>query len=52
MVDNKMGSYHLSDNPALYEVARTNHFEFVEKVLDGLENTWVLKKRTINALLI
>lgn len=24
-----MGSYHLSDNPALYEVARTNNFEFV-----------------------
>ena len=28
-MDSKMGSYHLSDNPALYEVARTNNFEFV-----------------------
>lgn len=36
MVDNKMGSYHLSDNPALYEVARTNHFEFVVTGLGNL----------------
>ena len=29
MSDNKMGSYHLANNPALYEVARSNNFEFV-----------------------
>lgn len=36
MADNKMGSYHLSDNPALYEVARSNNFEFVVTGLGSL----------------
>ena len=29
MADNKIGAYHLSDNPTLYEPARSNTFEFV-----------------------
>ena len=29
MADNKLGAYHLSDNPTLYEPARSNTFEFV-----------------------
>lgn len=29
MADNKMGAYHLANNPALYEVARSNNFEFI-----------------------
>ena len=36
MADNKMGSYHLADNPALYEVARSNNFEFVVTNLGDL----------------
>lgn len=36
MSDTKMGSYHLSDNPALYEVARSNNFEFVVTNLGDL----------------
>lgn len=29
MSDNKMGAYHLADNKDLYEIARSNNFEFV-----------------------
>ena len=31
-----MGSYHLADNPSLYEVARSNNFEFVVTNLGDL----------------
>lgn len=36
MTDSKMGSYHLADNPSLYEVARSNNFEFVVTNLGDL----------------
>jgi hypothetical protein len=36
MADSKMGSYHLADNPSLYEVARSNNFEFVVTNLGDL----------------
>ena len=36
MSDSKMGSYHLADNPSLYEVARSNNFEFVVTNLGDL----------------
>ena len=36
MSDNKMGAYHLANNPALYEVARSNNFEFVVTGLGSL----------------
>ena len=36
MADNKFGAYHLADNPALYEVARSNNFEFVVTGLGNL----------------
>ena len=36
MADSKMGSYHLADNPSLYEVARANNFEFVVTNLGDL----------------
>ena len=36
MADNKMGSYHLADNPELYEIARSNNFEFVVTNLGNL----------------
>ena len=34
--DYKTGSYHLTDLPELYEVQRTNNFEFIVTNLDGL----------------
>lgn len=30
------GSYHIADNPELYEIQRTNNFEFVVTNLDGI----------------
>lgn len=36
MADSKIGSYHLADNPSLYEVARSNNFEFVVTNLGDL----------------
>lgn len=36
MADSKMGSYHLADNPSLYEVARSNNFEFIVTNLGDL----------------
>lgn len=34
--DTPMGTYHLASNPNLYEVQRTNNFEFVVTGLDGI----------------
>ena len=36
MAENKMGSYHLANNPELYELARSNNFEFVVTGLGSL----------------
>lgn len=36
MADNKIGAYHLADNKDLYEVQRSNNFEFVITNLDDL----------------
>ena len=36
MADNKIGAYHLANNPDLYEVARSNNFEFVVTNLNEL----------------
>lgn len=36
MADSTMGSYHLANNPALYEIARSNNFEFVVTNLGDL----------------
>src|SRR5574344_1268262 len=35
MAEGNIGSYHLADNPAIYEPARSNTFEFV---VTGLNN--------------
>lgn len=36
MADNKYGTYHLGDNPALYDPQRSNTFEFVVTGIDNL----------------
>lgn len=36
MADNRIGTYHLADNPQLYEPARTNNFEFIVTGIDEL----------------
>lgn len=33
---NKIGTYHLADNPNIYEIMRTNNFQFVIPNLDGI----------------
>lgn len=32
-----IGTYHLADNPNLYEISRTNNFEFIVTGLDGIK---------------
>ena len=36
MADNKYGTYHLGDNPTLYDPQRSNTFEFVVTGIDNL----------------
>ena len=36
MPETNIGTYHLADNPALYEVQRTNNFEFIVTDIDGI----------------
>ena len=36
MTDNKYGTYHLGDNPTLYDPQRSNTFEFVVTGIDNL----------------
>lgn len=33
---NQIGTYHLSDNPQLYEIQRSNNFEFIVTDIDGI----------------
>lgn len=33
---NQIGTYHLSDNPQLYEIQRSNNYEFVVTDIDGI----------------
>ena len=33
----QIGTYHLADNPSLYEVQRNNNFEFIVTNLDGIK---------------
>lgn len=33
----QIGTYHLADNPSLYEVQRNNNFEFIVTDLDGIQ---------------
>lgn len=35
------GTFHLADNPALYEPARTNNFEFVVTDIDGIQRAGI-----------
>ena len=50
MADNKIGAYHLSDNPTLYEPARSNTFEFVVTGLGQLLRAGYSEEQT-NAFL-
>ena len=50
MADNKIGAYHLSDNPILYEPARSNTFEFVVTNLGQLLRAGYSEEQT-NAFL-
>lgn len=50
MADNKIGAYHLSDNPTLYEPARSNNFEFVVTGLGQLLRAGYSEEQT-NAFL-
>lgn len=36
MEDNRIGTYHLADNPQLYEPGRSNNFEFIVTGIDEL----------------
>ena len=36
MADNRIGTYHLADNPQLYEPSRSNNFEFIVTDIDSL----------------
>ena len=37
-----IGTYHLADNPNLYEIQRSNNFEFIVTDLDGITRAGVL----------
>lgn len=50
MADNKIGAYHLSDNPTLYEPAKSNTFEFVVTDLGQLLRAGYSEEQT-NAFL-
>jgi len=39
MDDQQIGTYHLADNPQIYEIQRSNNFEFILTDLDGLIRT-------------
>lgn len=36
MANTKIGTYHLADNPQLFEIQRNNNFEFVVTGIDGI----------------
>lgn len=36
MPTNQIGTYHLADNPQLYEIQRSNNYEFVVTDIDGI----------------